>query len=129
MTDHNEVCTVIAAIMGEPATVGVNYGRWNGERYVGFAAQVKDTHKRVFRVVPGETALDAACELLASVRKAYPERASLACRMNKCIRGMEVYGDWVNAKTDAIAAETAARLADIRSLSQPVPSPYAVAAE
>ncbi len=120
MTDHNEVCTVITAIMGKEATVGVDYGNWNGTRYVGFAAEVEDRNKKAFRVVPGKTALDAACELLASVRKDYPERASLVCRMNKCIRGMEIYGDWVSAKTDALMAESAARLADIRSLSAPV---------
>lgn len=117
MSDHNEVCTVITAIMGEPATVGVNYGAWNGDNFVGFAAEVDDNVRKALIVSPGKTELDAACALLASVRKTYPERASLACRMSKCVRGMEIYGAWVDAKTDAAMAKSAAIVADMRGAS------------
>lgn len=115
MGDVSEVCTVITEIMGADAYVGRDYGNWNGDRYVGFKAEVDDNTKQVVRVVSRPTALEAACELLASVRKDYPIKASLACRKAKCERGMEVYCAYVEGKTDAILIESAARRADTRS--------------
>lgn len=116
MSNAETVLEVVTAIIGHPATVGKDYGSgWNGTYYEGYAAQVDDHFAQVRRISPAKTELAAACELLASVRKAYPAKAAEASRRDECIAGMEIYAAYVEAKADAALAESAARRADMRA--------------
>jgi hypothetical protein len=115
-TEAHKVLEVITAIIGHPATVGKDYGSgWNGTYYEGYAAQVDDHFAQVRRISPAKTELAASCELLASVRKAYPVKAAESSRRDECIAGMEIYAAYVEAKADAAMAESAERLADMRT--------------
>lgn len=112
-TDHAKVCTVITAITGTEALVLRDWGNWNGGSYVGFAAQVEIPGFKL--VHPAPTEIEAACDLLAEVRKRFPEKAAKASRMRKCAEGMAIYAAYVEARFDASLAESAARLADMRA--------------
>ena len=114
-TEAHKVLEVVSAILGHPATVGTDYGSgWNGDRYVGYAAQVDDHFAQVRRISPAKTELAAACELLASVRKAYPVKAAEASRRDECAEGMAIYAAYVEAKADAALAQSAARQSAMR---------------
>ena len=113
-TDHLEVCTVITAITGNTAWVGTDHGNWDGDHFVGFACRVELPGGGLL-YVPGKTHLEAACEALALVRGKFPELAAKASGTAKCAKGMDLYVAYVEAKTDAALAASAAMLADMRS--------------
>lgn len=128
-TEAHKVLAVVTAIMRQPAAIGTDYGNWNGERHVGFAAKVDDNAARVQRVSTGPTELDAACSLLARVRSLYPFRSAAASRTDECAEGMAIYAAYVEAKADAAIAESAVRLADMRTPVRGADLSPAVAAE
>lgn len=111
--EAKKVCTVITAITGNEAVVLTDWGNWDGQHYVGYAAQVNIPGWTLIH--PAPTQIEAACDLLTEIRKRFPEKAAKASRMRKCAEGMAIYAAHVEAKTDAAIAESAARLADMRT--------------
>lgn len=102
--DASLVLATVEQIMGASASFEPIWNR-RTQRFDDCYAVVEDRFISATRKVPGSTHMDAACELLAVIRKAYPEQAEAAKLDADGRAGLALYGDWVSAKSDALVGE------------------------